>query len=268
MVFFEGDETASQSKRSRRALLPEPEEPRQDTHLEIPAVPEMMDLLPPQADVSTREDRMSPEKPRADISVGHELSSMEIPRDASVSMERSLLQEDITPVQLQLSVRSKDDSFSDRSSSSRRKRSRSRGSIEEEVLAPPSEPSVSDTLSRINLNLSVVPEEPEIPMMETPLPVFSKVSQAESRLIRLINSYTSEVDYTTFEEICPPHLYDRKQAASLFVLFQEVHTKSIKIRRKSAKESEVCCQYYHVRGYEDGQTYGMTETADKVPGGR
>lgn len=33
---------------------------------------------------------------------------------------------------------------------------------------------------------------------------------------RLINSYTSEVDYTTFEEICPPHLYDRKQAASLF----------------------------------------------------
>lgn len=32
---------------------------------------------------------------------------------------------------------------------------------------------------------------------------------------RLINSYTSEVDYTTFEEICPPHLYDRKQAASL-----------------------------------------------------
>lgn len=210
------DETASQSKRSRRALLPEPEEPRQDTHLEIPAVPEMIDLLPPQPDVSTREDRMSPEKPRADISVGHELSSMEIPRDASVSMERSLLQEDITPVQLQLSARSKDDSFSDRSSSSRRKRSRSRGSIEEEVLAPPSEPSVSDTLSRINLNLSVVPEEPEIPMMETPLPVFSKVSQAESRLIRLINSYTSEVDYTTFEEICPPHLYDRKQAASLF----------------------------------------------------
>lgn len=68
--FFEGDETASQSKRSRRALLPEPEEPRQDTHLEIPAVPEMMDLLPPQADVSTREDRMSPEKPRADISLG------------------------------------------------------------------------------------------------------------------------------------------------------------------------------------------------------
>lgn len=50
--------------------MPEPEEPRQDTHLEIPAVPEMMDLLPPQADVSTREDRMSPEKPRADISVG------------------------------------------------------------------------------------------------------------------------------------------------------------------------------------------------------
>lgn len=42
---------------------------------------------------------------------------MEIPRDASVSMERSLLQEDITPVQLQLSARSKDDSFSDRSSS-------------------------------------------------------------------------------------------------------------------------------------------------------
>lgn len=33
---------------------------------------------------------------------------------------------------------------------------------------------------------------------------------------RLINSYTSEVDYTTFEEICPPHVYDRKQAASLF----------------------------------------------------
>lgn len=33
---------------------------------------------------------------------------------------------------------------------------------------------------------------------------------------RLINSYTSEVDYTTFEKICPPHLYDRKQAASLF----------------------------------------------------
>lgn len=64
--FFEGNETASQSKRSRRALLPEPEEPRQD----IPAVPEMMDLLPPQPDVSTREDRMSPEKPRADISVG------------------------------------------------------------------------------------------------------------------------------------------------------------------------------------------------------
>lgn len=50
--------------------MPEPEEPRQDTHLEIPAVPEMMDLLRPQADVSTREDRMSPEKPRADISVG------------------------------------------------------------------------------------------------------------------------------------------------------------------------------------------------------
>lgn len=210
------NETSTQSKRSRRALLPEPEEPRQDTHLEIPAVPEMMDLLPPQPDVPTHEDRMSPEKLRADISVGHELSSMEIPRDASVSMERSLLQEDITPVQLQLSARSKDDSFSDRSSSSRRKRSRSRGSIEEEVLAPPSEPSVSDTLSRINLNLSVVPEEPEIPMMETPVPVFSKISHAESRLIRLINSYTSEVDYTTFKEICPPHLYDRKQAASLF----------------------------------------------------
>lgn len=68
--FFEGDETASQSKRSRRALLPEPEEPRQDTHLEIPAVPEMIDLLPPQPEVSTREDRISPEKPRADISVG------------------------------------------------------------------------------------------------------------------------------------------------------------------------------------------------------
>lgn len=210
------NETSTQSKRSRRALLPEPEEPRQDTHLEIPAVPEMMDLLPPQPDVPTHEDRMSPEKLRADISVGHELSSMEIPRDASVSMERSLLQEDITPVQLQLSARSKDDSFSDRSSSSRRKRSRSRGSIEKEVLAPPSEPSVSDTLSRINLNLSVVPEEPEIPMMETPVPVFSKISHAESRLIRLINSYTSEVDYTTFKEICPPHLYDRKQAASLF----------------------------------------------------
>lgn len=67
---------------------------------------------------------------------------------------------------------------------SRRKRSRSRGSIEEEILAPPSEPSVSDTLSRINLNLSVVPEESEIPMMTTPFPVISKVSQAENRFIR------------------------------------------------------------------------------------
>lgn len=69
ILSFEGDETATQSKRSRRALLPEPEEPRQDTRLEIPAVPEMMDLLPPQPDVPTH-DKMSPEKPRADISVG------------------------------------------------------------------------------------------------------------------------------------------------------------------------------------------------------
>ena len=42
---------------------------------------------------------------------------MEILRDASVSMERSLFQEDITPVQLHLSARSKDDSLSDKSSS-------------------------------------------------------------------------------------------------------------------------------------------------------
>ena len=42
---------------------------------------------------------------------------MEILRDASVSMERSLFQEDITPVQLHLSTKSKDDSLSDKSSS-------------------------------------------------------------------------------------------------------------------------------------------------------
>nr|XP_022338381.1 meiotic recombination protein REC8 homolog [Crassostrea virginica] len=213
------DETSStRSKRSRRAILPEPEEPRQDLIQppEAPIMMETLDLQPPQTDLPEHLHRTSPEKARADVSVGHELSSMEILRDASVSMERSLFQEDITPVQLHLSARSKDDSLSDKSSSSRRRRSRSRGSIEEEILAPPSEPSVSDNLSRINLNLSVVPEETEIPMVETPIPVISKISQAESRFIRLVNSYTSEVDYTTFEEVCSPHLYDRKQAASMF----------------------------------------------------
>ncbi|XP_056004784.1 meiotic recombination protein REC8 homolog [Ostrea edulis] len=208
------DSTATRSKRSRRALLTKPEV---DLQPEIPVIQDAMDIHvpPPQLDVPGQLVGVSPERARANISTEVELPSMEILRDTSVSMERSL-QEDITPVQLHLSARSKDDSLSDRSSSSRRKRSRSRGSIEEEILAPPSEPSVSDTLSRINLNLSVVPEESEIPMMTTPFPVISKVSQAENRFIRLINSYTSETDFTTFEEVCSPQTSDRKQAASMF----------------------------------------------------
>ncbi|XP_062602378.1 meiotic recombination protein REC8 homolog, partial [Saccostrea cucullata] len=204
---------STRSKRSRRALLPEPEEERRAVQPEISDV-QMSEIQLPQPEIPIQLDRASPEKVRADISMGNEMPSMEIPRDASISLERSL--QDTTPIQLHLSARSKDDSLSDRSTASRKKRSRSRGSIEEELLVPPSEHSVSDTFSRISRNLSVVQEESEIPMVDTPLPVISKLSQVESRVLRLINSNTSEKDYTTFEEVCPPHFYDRRLAASMF----------------------------------------------------
>ncbi|XP_061171931.1 meiotic recombination protein REC8 homolog isoform X2 [Saccostrea echinata] len=202
---------STRSKRSRRALLSEPEVERRDVQPEIPDI-QMTEIQPPQLEIPL--DKVSPEKVRADISMGNEMPSMEIPRDASISMEKSL--QDTTPIQLHLSARSKDDSLSDRSTASRKRRSRSRGSIEEELLVPPSEHSVSDTFSRISRNLSVVQEESEIPMVDTPLPIISKLSQVESRFLRLINSNTSEKDYSTFEEVCPPHFYDRKIAASMF----------------------------------------------------
>ena len=68
-----GDETSStRSKRSRRAILPEPEEPRQDLIQppEAPMMMETLDLQPPQTDLPEHLHRTSPEKARADVSVG------------------------------------------------------------------------------------------------------------------------------------------------------------------------------------------------------
>lgn len=61
---------------------------------------------------------------------------------------------------------------------------------------------------------------------------------------RLINSYTSEVDYTTFEEICPPHLYDRKQAASLFNALLRKYPREVhKYPRELREYPRELCEY-------------------------
>ncbi|XP_021364000.1 meiotic recombination protein REC8 homolog isoform X1 [Mizuhopecten yessoensis] len=215
--------------------LQEEAEPRSRKRLRISTPPIEKLASPPQKvrqDV-TMETSLLPE-------VAQDMPSIEIPRDTSISMERSR-HGDVTPVSLHHSrsllsdVDKSKDSFTDepsakRSRSSRKTRSRG-GTSSEDDLADITARAPSDvsfpTREDVSVagNLSIVQEEEmhvsrlqDIPAMVAE----PQLSHHRDILIRTIDRLDREDTPTTFQHICPPLSSSRKMAAKMFSTLLEL----------------------------------------------
>ncbi|XP_053406470.1 meiotic recombination protein REC8 homolog [Mercenaria mercenaria] len=205
-----------------------------------PPQPPLSPVLPPQPEdrrrskrkISTLEESVE-ELRRISVSMmgtpAREISSIEIPRDASTSrigtpkaagLDDTLILDD-----------SKDTSKS--RGSARKRRTRSSVSKEDEQQAPPpvqelpSGTSLQTSHTSTGRTLYDVVEEPRYEEQFIAVPLLQYITEDQEQMKEeLLRSIEGDIEqagqYTTFHNLCPPQLVDRKTAAKKFSVLLEL----------------------------------------------